>query len=100
MPKPSLRTSLIPFSPIRSMFRLAEEMQRAGGGPVFKLHVGDPDFTPPASVVEETSAALRTGRTHYAATAGIHELRVALAEKLAKQNGIAAAPDQIIITPG
>jgi aspartate aminotransferase len=100
MPKPSLRTSLIPFSPIRTMFRLADEMERAGGGPVFRLHVGDPDFAPPASVVEETSAALRTGRTHYAATAGVHELRVALVEKLAKRNGIAATADHIVITPG
>jgi aspartate aminotransferase len=100
MPKPSLRTSLIPFSPIRTMFRLADEMERAGGGPVFRLHVGDPDFAPPGSVVEGTSAALRTGRTHYAATAGVHELRVALVEKLAKRNGIAATPDHIVITPG
>src|SRR5258705_949816 len=100
MPKPSLRTSLIPFSPIRTMFRLADEMERAGGGPVVRLHVGDPDFAPPGSVVDETSAALRTGRTHYAATAGVHELRVALVEKLAKRNGIAATLDQIVITPG
>jgi aspartate aminotransferase len=100
MPKPSLRTSLIPFSPIRTMFRLADEMEREGGGPVFRLHVGDPDFAPPGSVVEETSRALRTGRTHYAATAGVHELRVALVEKLATQNKIAATPDQIVITPG
>jgi len=33
MPQPSRRTSLIPFSPIRTMFRLADEMERAGGGP-------------------------------------------------------------------
>jgi aspartate aminotransferase len=82
------------------MFRLADEMERAGGGPVVRLHVGDPDFAPPESVIEATSTALRTGRTHYAPTAGIHELRVALAEKLEKRNGIAATPDHVVITPG
>jgi len=100
MPHPSLRGQLIPFSPIRTMFRLADEMERAGGGPVFRLHVGDPDFAPPASVIEATAAALRTGKTHYAPTAGVQELRAALAEKARARNGLAASTDQVIITPG
>lgn len=100
MPHPSRRTSLIPFSPIRTMFRLADEMERAGGGPVFRLHVGDPDFAPPEAVIEATAAALRGGKTHYAPTAGVHELRVALAEKARRKNGIAATPDHIVIAPG
>src|SRR3989442_65840 len=100
MPQPSLRGQLIPFSPIRTMFRLADEMERAGGGPVFRLHVGDPDFAPPASVIEATAAALRTGKTHYAPTAGVQELRLALAEKARARNGLAASTDQVIITPG
>jgi len=100
MPQPSRRTSLIPFSPIRTMFRLADEMERAGGGPVFRLHVGDPDFAPPEAVIEATAAALRGGKTHYAPTAGVHELRVALAEKARRKNGIAATPDHIVVAPG
>ncbi|HEU4765339.1 MAG TPA: aminotransferase class I/II-fold pyridoxal phosphate-dependent enzyme, partial [Candidatus Eisenbacteria bacterium] len=100
MPQPSRRTSLIPFSPIRTMFRLADEMERAGGGPVFRLHVGDPDFAPPEAVIEATAAALRGGKTHYAPTAGVHELRVALAEKARRKNGITATPDHIVIAPG
>ncbi|HEY3156536.1 MAG TPA: aminotransferase class I/II-fold pyridoxal phosphate-dependent enzyme, partial [Candidatus Eisenbacteria bacterium] len=100
MPQPSRRSQLIPFSPIRTMFRLADEMERAGGGPVFRLHVGDPDFTPPPAVVEATTAALRQGKTHYAPTAGVQELRVALAEKARTRNGLAASTEQVIITPG
>lgn len=100
MPEPSRRTSLIPFSPIRTMFRLADEMERAGGGPVCRLHVGDPDFAPPESVVEATAAALRGGKTHYAPTAGVHELRVALAEKARRKNGLAATAEHVIVTPG
>ncbi len=100
MPQPSRRTSLIPFSPIRTMFRMADELERAGGGPVFRLHVGDPDFRPPESVIEATSAALRAGKTHYSSTAGVHELRVALAEKVRERNGIAATTEHVVITPG
>ena len=79
MPGLSRRSELIPFSPIRTMFRLAEEMERAGGGPVYKLHVGDPDFSPPPAVVEAACDAMRAGKTHYEQTAGLHELRAAYA---------------------
>ncbi len=61
MPQPSRRSQLIPFSPIRTMFRLADEMERAGGGPVFRLHVGDPDFAPPERVVNSTADAIASG---------------------------------------
>jgi len=82
------------------MFRLADEMERAGGGPVFRLHVGDPDFAPPPAVVEATAAALRGGKTHYAPTAGVQELRVAIADKARARNRLAASTEQVIITPG
>jgi len=100
MPQPSRRSQLIPFSPIRTMFRLADELERAGGGPVFRLHVGDPDFTPPPAVVEATASALRAGKTHYAPTAGVQELRVAIGEKARSRNRLAATTEHVIITPG
>jgi len=100
MPRLSLRSELIPFSPIRTMFRLADEMEQAGGGPVIRLHVGDPDFAPPSCVIEATGLALHGGRTHYAPSAGVHELRAALAAKARERNGLAATTDHVIITPG
>jgi len=100
MPHPSKRTQQIPFSPIRSMFRLADEMDRAGKGPIIRFHVGDPDFAPPPAVVEATHAAMKAGKTHYPPSVGVHELRVALAEKVQKQNGIRASVEQIATTPG
>jgi aspartate aminotransferase len=100
MPRFSRQSEQIPFSPIRTMFRLADEMERAGGGPVFRLHVGDPDFTPPPRVIDAACDALRKGKTHYAPSVGIEELRVALAEKARTRNGIAATTEQVIVTPG
>ena len=100
MPQPSRRSQQIPFSPIRAMFRLADEMDRAGRGPVIRFHVGDPDFAPPAAVVEATHAAMKAGKTHYPPSVGVQELRVALAEKVEKQNGIRASVEQVVTTPG
>src|SRR5437867_1314537 len=100
MPRPSRRSQLIPFSPIRTMFRLADEMERAGGGPVFRLHVGDPDFAPPERVVKSTADAMASGKTHYAPVAGVQHLREALAEKVRRRNHLAADAEQILICPG
>ncbi len=100
MPEPSKRSQLIPFSPIRVMFRLADELEREGGGRVYRLHVGDPDFAPPEAVIDATSRAMREGKTHYPPSVGVQELRVALARKVTQKNGIAAVTEQIIVTPG
>ncbi len=100
MPHPSRRSQQIPFSPIRAMFRLADEMDRAGKGPVIRFHVGDPDFAPPAPVVEATYAAMKAGKTHYPPSVGVHELRLALTEKVEKRNGIRANVEQVVICPG
>ena len=100
MPSFSRRSEQIPFSPIRTMFRLADEMERAGGGPVFRLHVGDPDFTPPQHVIDASCDALQKGKTHYAPSVGLEELRKALAEKARTRNGIAATTEQVVVTPG
>jgi aspartate aminotransferase len=98
--QPSRRSQQVPFSPIRAMFRLADELERAGGGPVIRLHVGDPDFRAPEAVVGATSRAMLEGRTHYPPSVGIEELRAALAEKLRSRNGLAASPDQVVVAPG
>jgi len=100
MPEPSRRSQLIPFSPIRTMFRLADEMERAGGGPVYRFHVGDPDFAPPDRIVEDTASAMRSGKTHYAPVAGVQKLREILAEKVRRKNGVAVDTERIIVCPG
>lgn len=100
MPQPSQRIQRIPFSPIRAMFRLADEMERAGRGPVIRFHVGDPDFPPPDAVIEATHRAMREGRTHYPPSVGVHELRLALAKKISERNGIAGTVEHVTVTPG
>lgn len=64
------------------------------------LEIGEPDFTAPAHVVEAAIAALREGHTKYPPSAGLPELRSALAVKLSTVNGIRAAAEDVVVTNG
>jgi aspartate/methionine/tyrosine aminotransferase len=97
--------------------RLAERMERLGtetafsvlakakgleaqGRDVIHLEIGEPDFATPAHVVEAGCRALRAGHTHYTPTAGIPELRAAIAADVAESRGIGVDPGQVVVTPG
>lgn len=68
---------------------------------LINLGSGTPDFSPPPFVFEAMSEALKEGRIQYTAWTGIPELRAAIADKLAQENGVNADPDsEIIVTAG
>jgi aspartate aminotransferase len=74
---------------------------QAAGKKVFRLESGDPSFTPPAHVIEAVAQAARDGKTHYIPNNGIPELRRALADKVARVNGIEGiSPDDVFVTNG
>ena len=80
---------------------IREIMNAAWGRPdVLHLEVGQPDFATPAPIVEAAAEAARAGHTGYTPTAGIPELRTALAAKVGRVNGIAVTPDQIVLGNG
>ncbi|HZF58371.1 MAG TPA: pyridoxal phosphate-dependent aminotransferase [Rubrobacter sp.] len=72
----------------------------AQGRDVIHLEIGEPDFDTPAHVVEAGCRALRAGHTHYTPTAGIPELRAAIAADVAQSRGIEVDPGQVVVTPG
>jgi aspartate/methionine/tyrosine aminotransferase len=72
----------------------------ARGREIIHLEIGEPDFGTPAHVVDAGCQALRDGHTHYTPTAGIPELREAIAEDVALSRGIEVDPEQVVITPG
>ena len=72
----------------------------AEGREIIHLEIGEPDFGTPAHVVEAGCEALRDGHTHYTPTAGIPELREAIAEDVARSRGIDVDPAQVVVTPG
>jgi aminotransferase len=62
---------------------------------------GTPDFPTPAHIIAATKAALDAGKTTYTPWAGILELRKAIAEKLARENGIEVdAEHEVLVTTG
>ncbi len=88
--KISKRISEVPMSGIRKMFDLA-------GPDSINLGLGEPDLAPPVEAIEGMNAAATAGLNKYGPTAGIPELRKAVAERFSKYGDITG--DNIIITP-
>ncbi len=72
----------------------------AQGREVVHLEIGEPDFDTPSNIVEAGINALRGGQTHYTPSAGIPQLREAIAEEISTTRGIEVHPDQVVVTPG
>ena len=84
----------------RVMFEKAKAMERKGEK-VVHFELGEPDFDTPQHIKEAAKRALDEGHTHYAPSAGILELREAIAEKLKKENSFDADPvSEICVTIG
>ena len=68
---------------------------KAEGIDVCGFGAGEPDFDTPEHIKQAAIAALEAGFTKYTPSAGIPELRQAIAEKLAADNGrqLQAEPD-------
>ncbi len=72
----------------------------AQGREIIHLEIGEPDFDTPSNIVEAAIKALREGQTHYTPSAGIPQLREAIAEEISNTRGIEVHPDQVVVTPG
>jgi aspartate aminotransferase len=73
---------------------------KAAGEDVCGFAAGEPDFDTPDFIKEACAAALKSGKTKYAPTPGIEELRVALAEKYGTDYGLKVASSQVVVSPG
>src|SRR5882757_9021454 len=102
---------------IQYELRLAERMSRLGtetafevlnkaralerqGRKIIHLEIGEPDFDTPANVVEAGIGALRKGWTHYGPSAGLLELRQAIAEDVSRSRGVKVTSDEVVVVPG
>ena len=72
----------------------------AEGRSVIHLEIGEPDFDTPAYIVDAGIKALRDGFTHYGPSAGLPEVRAAIAEYAGGMRGLRVAPEEVVITPG
>jgi aspartate/methionine/tyrosine aminotransferase len=97
--------------------RLAERMSRLGtetafevlnraraleaqGRDIIHLEIGEPDFNTPSNVVDAGVEALRAGWTHYGPSAGLPELREAIAEEVSRSRGVKVRPEEVVVVPG
>jgi len=72
----------------------------AQGRDVIHLEIGEPDFDTPAEVTAAGVEALRRGATHYGPSAGLPELRRAIAEDFSRRRGVRITPERVVVTPG
>lgn len=73
---------------------------QAKGVSIIQLDVGEPDFDTPANVSMAAKSAIDSGYTHYSPSAGIPELRSAVADSLRAENKLDYKKENVIITPG
>ena len=72
----------------------------AQGRDVVHLEIGEPDFDTPPHVIAAGKQALDEGYTHYGPSAGLPELREAIAADVARSRGIDVRMSQVVVTPG
>jgi aspartate aminotransferase len=85
---------------VNSVLREVRQLQSAGRQ-LDSLMRGQPDTPTPAHIVEAAERALKDGRTGYADNQGEPGLRRAVAERLARDQGLSYDPDrEILITDG
>ncbi len=73
---------------------------KAEGIDVCSFGAGEPDYDTPEHIKAAAQAALETGFTKYTPSSGIPELRQAISEKFAADNGLEYKASQIIVSNG
>ena len=77
----------------------ARALERQGKS-IIHLEIGEPDFDTPANVVEAAVDALHDGWTHYGPSAGLPELRQAIADYVSRTRAVKVAPEEVVVVPG
>ena len=74
---------------------------KASGLDIVGFGAGEPDFPTPDAIVEAAIAACRETANHrYTPTAGLPELRQAIADKTLRDSNFAVKPSQVLVTNG
>lgn len=86
-------------SPTIAVTTLAAEL-KAQGRDVIGLGAGEPDFDTPQNIKDAAKAAIDAGKTKYTAPDGIIELKQAIVDKFARENGLSYTTKQISVGTG
>ncbi|HXW89912.1 MAG TPA: pyridoxal phosphate-dependent aminotransferase [Terriglobales bacterium] len=102
---------------IQHELRLSERMSRLGtetafevlnkarvlerqGKDVVHLEIGEPDFDTPRNIIDAAVEALHKGWTHYGPSAGLPDLRQAIAEEVSRSRNVAVDSSEVVVVPG
>lgn len=88
----------MPQSGTLKMLGIAKQLGREGRE-IIHMEVGEPDFDTPEHIKRAAQEALTRGTTKYTPSAGMPELREAIAEHLGAK-GVQAAVKEVLVTPG
>ncbi len=95
----SERVQRIKPSPTLAITAKAKELRKRGID-IIGFGAGEPDFDTPDYVKEGAIKALKEGKTKYTPSAGIPELREAIANKLKERNKVEYTSSEVVVVPG
>jgi len=72
----------------------------ARGHDIVHLEIGEPDFDTPSNIIDTAVDALHGGWTHYGPSAGLPQLRQAVADYVGRTRHVDVAPEEVVIVPG
>lgn len=99
LPPPAERMSRLGSETAFTVLSVVNKL-RAEGKDVVSFGIGEPDFATPAHIKAAAVKALEEDRTHYGPSAGLPELRRAIAEYIRRTRGIECSPEETVVTPG
>jgi aspartate aminotransferase len=77
----------------------AKALEKQGKN-IVHLEIGEPDFDTPKNIRDAATKALSSGYTHYTPSAGMPELRQAVADYISKTRKLDVKPEEVVVTPG
>ena len=86
-------------SPTIAMSSLASSLRQEGRD-IISLSAGEPDFDTPDHIKAAAIAAIEAGKTKYTPPDGMPELKAAICDKFARDNGLSYQPKHISVGTG
>ncbi|SMB87792.1 Aspartate/methionine/tyrosine aminotransferase [Desulfonispora thiosulfatigenes DSM 11270] len=83
------------FDVLAEVVKLQEQ-----GKNIISFAIGEPDFDSPENIKQAGIEAIKNNHTHYNPSAGLLEVRKALAKYIERTRGIEVSPLEVVITPG
>jgi aspartate aminotransferase len=77
----------------------ARELEKQGKQ-IVHLEIGEPDFDTPANVIQAGVDALHQGWTHYGPSAGLPDLRRAIADYVSRTRNVPVSSQEVVVVPG